>query len=187
MTVEFRALDTDTWPDLEDLFGPRGGGRSCWCMTWRLPDVEYRRNDNAANRAALSELAREDRTPGILAYVDGVAVGWCSVAPRPGMRKATTSRALALTDVDDAGVWAVVCFYVRAGHRRTGMQATLLRGAIDFAERSGARVLEAYPMLPSGSNRGDVYTGPVELYERAGFILDHAATVGRRVVMRREL
>lgn len=186
--LEVHPLLADRWDDLADLFGPRGGGHSCWCMTWRLPNRDYACNGNDENREAFRRLVASDTPTGLLGYLDRQAVAWCSVSPRPTLRRVVRSTALRIDDPEDAGVWAVTCFFMRAGFRRRGLMGEMLDAAIAHAAESGAARLEAYPMLPrSPKDRGDVYTGPVEIYERAGFQRAGDATTGRRVVMRRAL
>ena len=54
----------------------------CSCMRWRLASTEYRRDTKPQRVAALESLARRGVPIGVLAYVDGAPVGWCSIAPR---------------------------------------------------------------------------------------------------------
>src|SRR5437773_770027 len=41
--LTFRAVTRDRWPDLEELFGPRGACGGCWCMWWKLPRSEFKK------------------------------------------------------------------------------------------------------------------------------------------------
>jgi GNAT superfamily N-acetyltransferase len=49
-----------------------------------------------------------------------------------------------LRSVDDLPVWSIPCFYIRRTHRRHGVMAALIEGAIEAA--AGAPALEAYPI-----------------------------------------
>lgn len=84
------------WPDLVELFGPRGAYGGCWCMYFRVTSAEFSegcRNSGAANRAALDDLVREGPPPGLLAYdQDGAPVGWCALAPRTEFGRVLRSR-----------------------------------------------------------------------------------------------
>src|SRR5512134_1362290 len=57
--------------------------------------------------------------------------------------------------VDDAPVWSIVCFVVPPEFRHRGVAAALLRGAIEYAAKRGARVLEAYPIDKAERGRDD--------------------------------
>lgn len=58
------------------------------------------------------------------------------------------------------------------GFRRRGVAAALLGGVVDYARRSGAPGVEAYPIDPEGG-RVDVsfgYVGVTPMFEKAGFV-----------------
>jgi predicted GNAT family acetyltransferase len=48
--------------------------------------------------------------------------------------------------VDDQPVWSVICSVVPAEHRGQGVARTLLQGAIAYAKKQGATLVEAYPV-----------------------------------------
>jgi GNAT superfamily N-acetyltransferase len=39
-----------------------------------------------------------------------------------------------------------VCFFVKKSSRKHGLMTDLLRGAIDYAQASGAKMIEGYPI-----------------------------------------
>src|ERR1043165_8990391 len=97
-----------------------------------------------ANKAVMEKIVRRGDRPGLLAYLDGTAVGWCAVGPRADLpRLRTTTSILDLPDADE-GVWSVSCFYVHGSHKRQGIAGALLDGAISEARKAGAQVLEGY-------------------------------------------
>jgi GNAT superfamily N-acetyltransferase len=80
--------------------------------------------------------------PGILAYHQGKAVAWCSIAPRedyPVLRRSPN-----LKPVNDRPVWSIICFFVSKSYRRMGMTEILITAAIDYAKAIGAQIVEAY-------------------------------------------
>ncbi len=107
--------------------------------------------------------------PGVLAYDGDEVVGWAAVAPRSAT---TFARSRVIPHVDDLDVWSVFCLRVRPGHRMTGITHHLLRGAVDFAEASGAPAVEGYPLDNEGRRIDTTmaYVGTVELFEAAGFV-----------------
>jgi hypothetical protein len=80
-------------------------------MFWRLTRSEFEKKKGAGNRQALKKLVESGKVPGVLAYADGVPVGWCAVAPRADY--STLERSRVLAPIDDHPVWSVPCFFVR--------------------------------------------------------------------------
>lgn len=78
----WKPLTPETWPDFENLFGPRGACGGCWCMLWRLKNKEYEAAKGEGNRSAMKALVEAGTSPGIIAYQSGEPVGWASVGPR---------------------------------------------------------------------------------------------------------
>ena len=84
--LEFRPVTLDRWPDLAALFDGRGGPKYCWCMVWRPWPAGLERS-RPNKRAEMERTVLGGTTVGILAYVEGEPVAWCSVAPRETYRK----------------------------------------------------------------------------------------------------
>ncbi|WP_159797056.1 GNAT family N-acetyltransferase [Puerhibacterium puerhi] len=174
--------------DFAEVVGvKKPGGRGCWCMAYRDSRVPVEeRPDYMRDQCATAP------GPGVLAYLDGVPVGWCSVAPRSTYRRLMHSRTIPFVDERDA--WSAVCFVVRGGYRRRGLMHVLLEGAVAHAAAHGAAVVEGYPVEVDEDGRVDVvsgYVGTTRLFEAHGFVRA-APTTGhsggrRRWVMRREL
>ena len=79
-------------------------------------------------------------------------------------------RSPVMKPVDDKPVWSVVCFVVPPEHRGQGVAHALLRGAIAYARKRGARLIEAYPVDKKGrSSDVSMWFGAKSLYDRAGF------------------
>jgi GNAT superfamily N-acetyltransferase len=120
-------------------------------------------------KEALRQQLERPVAPGMLAYLDGLVVGWCGFGPRPEMERLVRSRTIPA--LDDRPVWAIVCFLVRVGYRRRGVARALLQGVIEYARERGTPALEAYPVDPGGQ-RIDVtfaYVGTVPMFEASGF------------------
>ena len=72
--------------------------------------------------------------------------------------------------VDDQPVWSIICFVVPAEYRGEGVARELLRGAIAYAKKCGARLLEAYPVDKKERGRDDaMWFGSKSMYDAAGF------------------
>ena len=84
--IRFTPLTKQSWPDFEALFDEPGGPKYCWCMAWR--DIPNRHSaSNAERRQAMKSFVETDTPVGILAYLDGKPVAWCSVATRESLRR----------------------------------------------------------------------------------------------------
>jgi GNAT superfamily N-acetyltransferase len=151
----------------------RADAGGCWCMAYRDSRVSNRERPGYMRAECATEPG-----PGVLVYVDDIAAGWCSIAPRAKYRRLLNSRTIPI--LDDRDAWVAVCFVVRPGYRKHGLMHRLLAGAVEHATANGADVIEGYP-VETGGGRVDVisgYVGTVELFEQAGF--ERAApTTGR--------
>lgn len=102
---------------------------------------------------------------GVVALLDGDPVGWCSVAPRECY--SGLERYRALPRIDEAEVWAVVCFLLAPEWRHRGLTTVLLRGAVAYAISLGAQVVEGYPVEPGP--RLYTYMGSPRTFLEVGF------------------
>ncbi len=175
MKYQVHPVTADRWPDLEALFGPKGGYGGCWCMARRVKRTEFSQLGSEGRKAELQHLTRCDHAPGILAYQDDAPVGWCSVGPREEFAALKVPRSL--KQVDGQPVWSIVCFFVAQTARRSGLMAGLLRGAVAYAQQHGAHIVEGYPMDMQalslvGKNLTGYsgFTGIASVFRDAGFV-----------------
>jgi len=187
------------WRDLQAIFGTRGEAAICQCQRYKLqPREAFKHHPPEVRAARLRSQThcgqRKSRTTsGLVAYRDGEPVGWCAVEPRPNYvgllrvyRVPWDGRA---EDKHDTGIWAVTCFFVRAGFRRQGISRALAKAAVDFARRRGARALEGYPMVVRKGHEipwGELHVGSRSIFVAAGFTEVNRPTP-RRSVMRIDL
>ncbi|HWA50409.1 MAG TPA: GNAT family N-acetyltransferase [Dongiaceae bacterium] len=121
-----------------------------------------------ANRADLKALVDGGNPPGLIGYRGKVPIGWISIAPREEYAK--LARSPVMKPVDDQPVWSIICFVVPPEHRGQGVARALLKGAIAYAKKQGARLVEAYPVdRPARSNDGAMWFGAKSMYDKAGF------------------
>jgi GNAT superfamily N-acetyltransferase len=148
---------------------------ACYCMAHHLTDSEPR--TAAQNRAEITSRLESGATTGYLAYVDGLAVGWCNASSRSAYPHYDT-------DVAGGRVGAIVCFVVAAPYRRHGVAAALLDAALKGFRSDGFSSVEAYPRRQVDAD-SSAYHGPLPMYLGAGF-----AEVGETehwVVVRKDL
>ena len=174
MKLTVAPLTPDRWPDLEAIFNARGCSvaRGCWCMAYRrsgsrepLPRGMARAQ---ANRAGLKTLVDAGNPPGLIGYRGKLPVGWVSIGPRAEYAK--LKRSPVMKPVDDKPVWSVICFVVPSANRGQGVAHALLHGAIAYARKHGATLIEAYPVAKRGRSSDDaMWFGAKSMYDRAGF------------------
>ncbi len=184
-SLDIHPLTPDRWDAFVRLFGARGACGGCWCMHWRLPRADYERRKGGKNRAAMRALVENGtKAPGVLAYIGDEPVGWCAVAPREEYVR--LERARVLRRVDAEPVWAIVCVFVAAEHRRRGVSVALLDGAARFAAEHGATIVEGYPVEPKGGDMPAVFawTGTAAAFQAAGFREVARGSPGRPIVRR---
>lgn len=174
MKLTILPLTPERWPDLETLFNARGCSvaRGCWCMYYRrsgsLGSLPRGTTRAQANRNALKGLVEAGRPPGLIGYRGGIPVGWVSLGPRDEFAK--LKRSSVMKAVDSKPVWSIICFVVPSAYRGQGVAEALLGGAVAYARRHGATLVEAYPVdKPGRTNAENMWFGAKSMYDRAGF------------------
>jgi len=126
--LTFRDVTETTWQDFERHINERGGPSYCWCCAWRdvrgsgAPSEKNARHDEMEQRVCAGEPI------GILAYLEGEPVAWCSIAPRDTYRPLGGP-----ADEPGTSVWSVVCFFTKRPLRKQGVARQLLDAAIEHA------------------------------------------------------
>jgi ribosomal protein S18 acetylase RimI-like enzyme len=139
-----------------------------------LPSERLRRNIAAGNdarpgdRARLKALVDTGHPPGLIGYRGKVPVGWVSIGPREAYAK--LKRSPVMKPVDEQPVWSIVCFVVPSEYRGQGVAQALLRGAVVYAKKQGATLVEAYPVDKPALSKDDyMWFGAKVMYDNAGF------------------
>ena len=182
-----------SWEDLQAVFG-RGYPSRCQCQKLKIRDLDWASvpiEERAHHLRAQTDCGHpeSDTTSGLVAYLDGEAVGWCAVEPRTAYVRLLRNRIVwagRAEDKTDDDVWAVTCFLVRTGFRRQGISYALARAAVDFARERGARALEGYPMITKPGQTitwDEIRFGSRSIFGAAGFAEVTHPTL-HRVVMR---
>ncbi len=173
MKLTVRPLTSERWPDLEAIFNAKGCSiaRGCWCMFYRRsgsPELPGGVSRAKANRAELKQIVDAGKPPGLIGYRGKTPVGWVSLGPREDYAKLVRSQVMKA--VDDQPVWSIICFVVPAQYRGEGVARALLDGAIAYAKKCGAKLLEAYPVDKAERGRDEsMWFGSKSMYDAAGF------------------
>lgn len=190
MTWETHPVTPDRFEDFAEVINRNRRDNHCWCLSHRLRASEIEELGGGSRERAMRRLCEGEHPPGVVTYHDGEPVGWCNIGPRGEITRLANSRLI--RPVDNLPVWSIVCVVVRSGHRRQGVTAPLIEGAVAYAAEHGAPAVEAHPVDPSG--RMDLtmaFVGTKAMFEKAGFrvvgITDAVASRMPRLIMRRDL
>jgi GNAT superfamily N-acetyltransferase len=167
--LKFFPATKERWKDLVSLFGEKGACSGCWCMWWLKTGKEFSLSRGQKNKLFLKKRIDSGIIPGILAYDKNEPVGWCAVEPRESYPRLEKSRSL--KPIDDKPVWSLVCFFVDKDYRRQGVSIELVKAAVNYARKKGAKIVEGYPSETKNNRLPDpwVWTGLFSAFIRAGF------------------
>jgi GNAT superfamily N-acetyltransferase len=193
MTWETHPVTPDRFEDFADVVNKNRRENHCWCLSHRLSAKEIEElggTGSGRRETAVRRLCEREHPPGVVTYLDGEPVGWCSIGPRSEIPRIAASKLI--RPVDDVPVWSIICVIVRSGFRKRGVTGHLIEGAVEYARSQGAPAVEAHPVDPVG--RMDLtmaFVGTKEMFEHAGFEVigttDAVASQMPRLVMRRTL
>jgi len=178
----FLPLTKNNWHDIETLFGEDGACGGCWCMSWRLSLGEFNKKKGSGNKRAMKKLVEREEQIGIIAYLYGQPIGWCSIAPREKFVKLENSRVL--KRIDDEPVWSITCFFILKEFRRRGLSVEVLKGVIDYCNKKKIKIIEAYPIIPYSKNMPAAFawTGFQSMFEKVGFDVAKRWSKGRPIM-----
>jgi len=176
------SLEPKRWKDFEMLFGERGACGGCWCMSWRISRKEFEEQKGAGNKRTMRQLVRTGEQIGVLVYRNRKPIGWCAVAPRESYARLEKSRVL--RRIDDTPVWSIVCFFLAKEYRRRGYSSEILKGVVAHCRKLGAKVIEAYPIIPYSPSMPAAFawTGFLSAFLKAGFVRERGWSKSRPIV-----
>ena len=174
-----KPLDATTWPDFAALVERHNGvWGGCWCMGFHAKPPSWGVSAEG-NRAAKAARVCEGRAHAALVYDGETCVGWCQFGapdelPRIKHRRAYEAGRDALPD------WRITCLFVDREHRRGGVAAAALAGALREIERLGGGAVESYPEDTTGRrpSASFLHNGTLALFERHGF--ERVRPLGKR-------
>jgi len=171
LNLEAYSLDITRWEDFQELFGEKGACGGCWCMSWRLKKSVFEGQKGSGNKEAMKSLIEQNETVGVLAYIDGVPIGWCAVAPRDKYIRLENSKVF--KRIDDEPVWSITCLYISKTYRRQRTSTELIKAAVNYCKLNQVEIVEAYPVVPYDNKVPDAFlwTGIPSAFKEAGFLV----------------
>ena len=202
MEITIKPLTAELIPDYFDFFNNRAftdnppwGG--CYCICWQMTKTEEQdllieqveangggeENFMRALREVVVSQITSGALRGYLAYADGVSIGWCTANDKANfpVESANGARLYAPAELREK---AVICFEIAPEYRGKGIATALLSRVVEDAAAEGYLAVEGFPQVHGERNEWD-FSGPVRLYEKAGFI--KVSDQDGFIVMRKEL
>ena len=169
-----RPLDVETWDAYARLCDKHKGMGfgGCWC-TWFHPGREVLGVDVEAGRAYKEYLVQQGMAHAALVFDGDDAIGWCqfgSPEELPGIHHKKDYQA-GLETLPD---YRLTCIFVDRNHRRDGVAAVAVEGALELIAAAGGGVVEAYPQDTAGKkiSASFLYGGTRSMFEKIGFDYD---------------
>lgn len=163
--IAVHPVTSDNWGDFVRLFESKGAPHYCWCATHRTRDTKHL--ENAKKKSLVEELVSQDIPIGVLAFDGDEPIGWCSIAPRETYVRLEKSRTMPRATPLTTSTWTVLCFFVTRSRRKQGVTHALLEGAVAYARKHGAQIVEGYPFDTAGIS--STHRGHSTAFKAAGF------------------
>lgn len=167
-----RPLEVATWDAFADLVERNGGVfGGCWCMGFHAKDAAQGATTAVPKRDRKLALVRAGAAHAALVFDGEEAVGWCQFGSPDELPRIKHRRAYEEQPPEPAG-WRITCFYVDKRHRRQGIAAAALGGAVDLIAAAGGGACEAITEDTSGREvQGRfLFSASLQLFERYGFV-----------------
>lgn len=146
--ISVEPVTSETWETFSRLFEAKGGPHYCWCASYRVRG-SFELTD--AQKKAIMKSSVDSGVPiGVVARKGEEPIGWCSIAPRETYLRLERSRTMPRATPAATSTWTILCFFVARAHRSQHVAQALLKGAVAYARRQGAKVVEGYPFDSSG-------------------------------------
>lgn len=181
--ITIEPVTKKNWNRFVRLFGEKGACGSCWCMYYRLKNSEFKEGkSDDGNKNAMKKIVWKGKPAGLLGIVEGQPVAWCAFAPREDFLRLENSRVH--KRIDDKPVWSIPCTFIDKNYRRMGLSVEFLKAVVKYAKKSGIKIIEAYPTIPTTEKIPDsfAWVGLYKTFERAGFEIVDRTSKNRPMV-----
>ncbi|MBK7617225.1 MAG: GNAT family N-acetyltransferase [Burkholderiales bacterium] len=176
--------DAEAWLNFFDheAFADNPRWASCYCQfpTTAHATIVWKDQTAEGNRERACQRIAAGQQRGVVAFAQGRVVGWCHAGPWTEATIMDDSQPEPLAE----RLGAITCFVVAPTWRGVGVAKALLDAACEALRLAGCVAVDAWTQLDA-PNLAAMHTGPLALYERAGFA--KLREVDGRWVMRKPL
>lgn len=211
MNLSIRKMSPELADDYFDFFDNRAFSDNspyypCYCNAFQMTEQQIKEEffeqakiigggkegQRIAIRRSAKRMVEQGIIQGYLAYDDGISVGWCNANDKKrymrvgefSLDAVPAKEEFSASDDGTKKIKSIVCFEIAPSHRGRGIAAALLKRVCEDAKAEGYDKVEVYPVMRDTYETLD-FTGPVHLYEKAGFI--RVAQQGKKLIMQKDL
>ena len=163
-------LTPATWPAFDALVDAHNGVfGGCWCMSFHAKGAPGRTYEQ--RRAEKRALVVAGQAHAALVYAGEACVGWCQFGSPAELPEIKNKRNYEASRSGEPAPWRITCFFVDRHHRKQGVAAAALDGALKQIAKLGGGVVEAYPEDTDSRMVSPTFlhAGTLAMFEAAGF------------------
>lgn len=183
-----RPLSLETWDAYAALIEKHNGvWGGCWC-TYFHDDDPPGAKDDLGRPGFKKRMVERGIAHAALVFEGDRAIGWAEYGTPVELPNIYHRKERDASGIDPAA-YRITCFFVDRDHRRAGVAAEALQGALDLIAAAGGGVVESYPnvLVPGKKTSSSfLHNGTRAMFEKAGFDvirpLGLRKTVVRKVV-----
>jgi hypothetical protein len=186
MVYTIEPLTSDTWSDFDTLVHAHNGVfGGCWCLSFHAVTRKGRTYEE--RRSEKRMLVSEGRAHAALVYSGDACVGWCQFGSPAELPQIKNKKNYNSTLTGEPPPWRITCFFVDRHHRKAGVAAAALKGALREIAKLGGGIVEAYPEDTHGTMISPTFlhAGTLAMFEQAGFAIDRQIGKNKYVVSKR--
>lgn len=181
-----KPLGPDTWDAFARLVERHNGiWGGCWCMYFHPEAVKAEWRGKAESWRPVKEwLVNNGSAHAALVFDGDEAVAWCQYGPPDELPNIHHRKHYEAGLTHAPPDYRLTCIFVDKAHRRKGVSAIALQGALDLIAAAGGGTVEGYPHDLQGKKISNsfLYNGTRDLYEQAGFTYERPKGQGNCVM-----
>jgi len=185
VTYSIKPLDESTWPAFVALVEANNGVfGGCWCLGFHVK-LTAGVGTFAERREQKLERVRAGTAHAALVFDRADCVGWVQFGPPQELPRIKSLSVYEQGRTGELPDWRIACNFVGKGHRRAGVAAAGLVGALNLISAHGGGLVEGYPEDAATVPAGFLFNGALTTYEKLGFVRERRIGKHRWVVTKR--
>ena len=168
MDIKIKQLSSSLKEDFYAVHNDNSCGGWCFCSEWHIPVSEGNRERTTEQNMAIREKLFDDKVyDGYIVYANDVPSGWVQVSLRDDLGKLVNRFALD----PDPEMWAITCMALTPKLQGLGLAHQIIRLILDALRVNGVKRIQAFPKASTGLSKEEIWTGPISVFEKAGFVV----------------